>query len=119
MARVALARCLGLREDDIHPDDVPTIAMCGSGGGLWALIAGTGSLLATEEDGLFDCVTYTAGVSGSCWLQILYRSSFTKGSVGALLDHLKARASTHIAYPRRLPLPHLPPDEQVPPERLG
>lgn len=97
--RVALAKYLGLREEDIHPDDVPTIAMCGSGGGLRALIAGTGSLLATEEDGLFDCVTYTAGVSGSCWLQTFYLSSFTKGRVAALVDHLKARASTHIAYP--------------------
>lgn len=97
--RVALARYLGLKEEDIHPDDVPTIAMCGSGGGLRALIAGTGSLLATEEDGLFDCVTYTSGVSGSCWLQAFYLSSFTKGRIAALVDHLKARASIHIAYP--------------------
>ncbi|KFH44545.1 Cytosolic phospholipase A2-like protein [Hapsidospora chrysogenum ATCC 11550] len=97
--RVALARYLGLPEEDIHPDDVPTIAVCGSGGGLRALIAGTGSLLATEEDGLLDCVTYTAGVSGTCWLQAFYLSSFTKGRIAALVDHLKARASTHIAYP--------------------
>lgn len=97
--RMALARYLGLKEEDIHPDDVPTIAMCGSGGGLRALIAGTGSLLATEEDGLFDCVTYTSGVSGSCWLQAFYLSSFTKGRISALVDHLKARASIHIAYP--------------------
>lgn len=99
VARVALAKYLGIPEKDIHPDDVPTIAMCGSGGGLRALIAGTGSMLATEEDGLYDCVTYTSGVSGSCWLQALCLSSFTKGSISALLEHLKARASTHIAYP--------------------
>lgn len=99
IARIGLARYLGLEEDEIHPDDVPTIAMCGSGGGLRALIAGTGSILATEEDGLFDCVTYTSGVSGSCWLQALNLTSFNKGSLSNLLDHLKARASTHIAYP--------------------
>jgi phospholipase A2 len=97
--RVALAKYLELKEEDIHPDDIPTIAMCGSGGGLRALIAGTGSMLATEEDGLFDCVTYTAGVSGSCWLQMLYLSSFTRGRISSLLEHLKARASIHIAYP--------------------
>ena len=97
--RIALARYLGLKEEDIHPDDVPTIAMCGSGGGLRALIAGSGSMLATEEDGLFDCVTYTAGVSGSCWLQTFYLSSLAGGRIDALIDHLKARASTHIAYP--------------------
>ncbi|KAF4447129.1 hypothetical protein F53441_9274 [Fusarium austroafricanum] len=99
VARVGLAKYLGLKEEEVHPDDVPTIAMCGSGGGLRALIAGTGSILATEEDGLFDCVTYTSGVSGSCWLQALNLTSFNQGSLSNLLDHLKARASTHIAYP--------------------
>lgn len=99
VARVALARYLGLQEEEIHPQDVPTIAMCGSGGGLRALVAGTGSLLAADEDGLFDCVTYTSGVSGSCWLQALYLSSLADGSIVALLEHLKSRASTHIAYP--------------------
>ncbi|RDA95159.1 hypothetical protein CP533_1924 [Ophiocordyceps camponoti-saundersi (nom. inval.)] len=99
VVRPALAKYLGLKESDIHPSDVPTIATCGSGGGLRALIAGTGSLLAAEEDGLFDCVTYTSGVSGSCWLQALYLSSIAKGSISALLSHIKARAATHIAYP--------------------
>ncbi|QYS93989.1 Lysophospholipase [Trichoderma simmonsii] len=61
ITRAALANYLGLKEKDINPDDVPTIAMCGSGGGMRALIAGTGSMFATDEDGLFDCVTYTAG----------------------------------------------------------
>ncbi|PTB64002.1 FabD/lysophospholipase-like protein [Trichoderma citrinoviride] len=99
VTRAALAKYLGLEENDIHPEDVPTIAMCGSGGGMRALIAGTGSMYATDEDGLLDCVTYTAGVSGSCWLQMLYLSSIARGSVSALIQHLKARASTHIAYP--------------------
>ncbi|KAK2595917.1 hypothetical protein QQS21_006512 [Conoideocrella luteorostrata] len=97
--RVALAKYLGLNEDDIHPDDIPTIAMCGSGGGLRALVAGTGSLIATEQDGLFDCVTYTAGVSGSCWLQMLLNSSIAGGDFKKLLEHLKARLGIHIAYP--------------------
>lgn len=52
----ALARYLDLKED-IHPDDIPTIAMCGSGGGLRALVAGTSSYLSAQEAGLFDCVT--------------------------------------------------------------
>lgn len=99
IASMALAKYLGLKEEDVHPDDVPTIAMCGSGGGLRALVAGTGSMLATEEDGLFDCVTYTSGVSGSCWLQALYHSSFAEGHLSRVLDHLKARIGVHIAYP--------------------
>jgi phospholipase A2 len=97
--KTALAKYLGIPEEDIHPDDIPTIAMVGSGGGLRALVAGTGSMLATGEDGLFDCVTYTAGVSGSCWLQALYHSSLGGRRLDKMVDHLKARIGIHIAYP--------------------
>ncbi|KAJ5319872.1 hypothetical protein PENANT_c026G01985 [Penicillium antarcticum] len=95
----ALASYLGIAEEDIHPDDVPVIAMCGSGGGLRALVAGTGSYLAAQEAGLWDCVTYTAGVSGSCWLQTLYHSSIAHRDFNKLVDHLKNRLGVHIAFP--------------------
>jgi len=97
--RRALARYLDIPENKIHPDDVPVIAMCGSGGGLRALVAGTSSYLSTYEAGLFDCVTYTAGVSGSCWLQTLYYSNITQRSHARLIRHLKNRLGVHIAYP--------------------
>jgi phospholipase A2 len=73
--------------------------MCGSGGGLRALVAGTGSYLAAQEAGLWDCVTYTAGVSGSCWLQTLYHSSIAHRDFNKLVDHLKNRLGVHIAFP--------------------
>jgi phospholipase A2 len=95
----ALAKYLDLDEKDIHPDDVPVIAMCGSGGGLRALVAGASSYLSSQEAGLFDCVTYTAGVSGSCWLQTLYYSSLAGQDHERLIHHLKARIGTHIAFP--------------------
>ncbi|KAL4867681.1 hypothetical protein BDV12DRAFT_170892 [Aspergillus spectabilis] len=95
----ALSAYLNIPEQDIHPDDVPIISMCGSGGGLRALVAGTGSYLATQEAGLWDCVTYTAGVSGSCWLQILYHSSITGCNFTRLVDHLKNRLGVHMAFP--------------------
>ncbi|KAK0715803.1 acyl transferase/acyl hydrolase/lysophospholipase [Lasiosphaeris hirsuta] len=95
----ALARYLGLEEEDVHPDDVPVIAMCGSGGGLRALVAGTGSFLSSAEDGLFDCTTYMSGVSGSCWLQSLYFSSIAERDLNRAIEHLKARLGVHIAYP--------------------
>lgn len=94
-----LARYLDIPESTIHPDDVPTIAMCGSGGGLRALVAGTSSYLTAQEHGLFDCVTYTAGVSGSCWLQTLYYSNITGQNYAQLIRHLKNRLGVHIAYP--------------------
>jgi cytosolic phospholipase A2 len=95
----ALAKYLEIDEKEIHPDDVPTIAMCGSGGGLRALVAGTSSYLCTHEAGLFDCVTYTAGVSGSCWLQTLFYSSLGKQDHSHMLKHIKSRIGTHIAFP--------------------
>ncbi|KAF2817344.1 FabD/lysophospholipase-like protein [Mytilinidion resinicola] len=97
--RRAISKYLGVAERDIHPEDVPTIAMCGSGGGLRALVAGSSSYLSAHEAGLFDCVTYTAGVSGSCWLQTLYYSSMTGQSHQKLIDHLKNRLGVHIAFP--------------------
>ncbi|KAL9615459.1 MAG: hypothetical protein Q9167_000137 [Letrouitia subvulpina] len=95
----ALARYLGVPEDKMDPEDVPTIAMCGSGGGLRALVAGASSFHSAQEVGLFDCVTYTAGVSGSCWLQALYYSSLGEQKYSTVLNHLKSRIGTHIAYP--------------------
>ncbi|KAI4110072.1 MAG: hypothetical protein L6R37_000205 [Teloschistes peruensis] len=95
----ALAAYLDLPEEEIDPEDVPTIAMCGSGGGLRAMVAGTSSYLCAQEAGLLDCVTYTAGVSGSCWLQALYYSTIGRQNYGTLLNHLKRRIGTHIAYP--------------------
>ncbi|KAI1005984.1 hypothetical protein K3495_g2236 [Podosphaera aphanis] len=95
----ALAKYLSIAEEEIHPDDVPIIAMVGSGGGLRAMVGATGSMLASEQDNLFPCVTYTAGVSGSCWLQALYNSSLGNQKFEDIINHLKARVDTHIAYP--------------------
>lgn len=95
----ALAQYIGISEDEIHPDDIPTIAICGSGGGLRAMVAGTSSLLSTAEDGLFDCATYTAGVSGSCWLQTLFYSSIGRQDHSRIVEHLKHRLGVHIAFP--------------------
>ncbi|KAK4541857.1 hypothetical protein LTR36_007389 [Oleoguttula mirabilis] len=98
----ALARYLGVPESEVHPEDVPIIGMCGSGGGLRALVAGASSYLSAAEDGLFDCATYSAGVSGSCWLQTLYYSSIGRQSHAHIIDHLKDRIGIHIAYPAAL-----------------
>lgn len=95
----ALAKYLDVSESEVDPRDVPVIAMCGSGGGLRALVAGTSSYLSTQEADLFDCVTYTAGVSGSCWLQSLYYSSLGKQNHRRIIDHLKRRINVHIAFP--------------------
>jgi phospholipase A2 len=95
----ALAKYLDVPESEIHPDDVPIIGLCGSGGGLRALVAGASSALCAQQSGLFDCVTYTAGVSGSCWLQTLFNTSIGQQSYERIIEHLKSRINVHIAYP--------------------
>ena len=97
--RHALAQYLEIPLNDIHPDDVPTIAICGSGGGLRALVAGASSYACARQAGLFDCAMYTAGVSGSCWLQCLYFSSLGKQNYRKVLKHLKHRLGVHLAFP--------------------
>jgi len=94
-----LARYLNIPESEIHDDDVPIIATTGSGGGLRAMVAGTGYYQALTEAGLYNCTTYTAGVSGSCWLQALYLTSLGKCSFDRVMEHLKTRINVHIAYP--------------------
>lgn len=95
----ALAKYLEIPENDIHDDDVPVIAVTGSGGGLRAMVAGTGFYQALTNAGLYDCATYTAGVSGSCWLQSLYFTSICDCSFDRVIEHLKTRICIHIAYP--------------------
>ncbi len=47
---------------------VPSIALCGSGGGYRAMISFLGALMACQDTGLLNTSTYLAGVSGSTWL---------------------------------------------------
>ncbi|XP_039605447.1 cytosolic phospholipase A2 gamma-like [Polypterus senegalus] len=51
----------------ISEDQVPVIAVLGSGGGVRAMLSLLGSLSGLQEIGVLDCVTYICGVSGSTW----------------------------------------------------
>uniref|UniRef100_A0A8C1NP24 Cytosolic phospholipase A2 gamma-like n=2 Tax=Cyprinus carpio TaxID=7962 RepID=A0A8C1NP24_CYPCA len=48
-------------------DEVPNIALLGSGGGQRAMVGLLGSLVQLDKAGLLDCVLYLSGVSGSTW----------------------------------------------------
>ncbi|XP_048042750.1 cytosolic phospholipase A2 gamma-like [Megalobrama amblycephala] len=48
-------------------DEVPNIALLGSGGGQRAMVALLGSLVQLQKTGLLDCILYLSGVSGSTW----------------------------------------------------
>nr|XP_023660295.1 cytosolic phospholipase A2-like [Paramormyrops kingsleyae] len=47
--------------------EVPVIAVMGSGGGFRAMVGFAGVMKALFESGVLDCATYIAGLSGSTW----------------------------------------------------
>lgn len=69
-ARDNFARYMGWDPAHVHPDDVPTVAFGGSGGGYRAMLAVMGYSKAMKEVGLWPLLSYIAGVSGSCKLRV-------------------------------------------------
>ncbi|KAI0784211.1 FabD/lysophospholipase-like protein [Abortiporus biennis] len=87
--RKHFAQLFGVHEKDIDERDLPIVALAGSGGGYRAMLNTIGSLIGAESCGLFPCLTYTAGVSGSCWaLSVLY--------TGVAGSHRAQDAAKHI-----------------------
>jgi phospholipase A2 len=65
-ARDHFARYMGWDPAHVHPDDVPTVAFGGSGGGYRAMLAFLGYSRAMKLTGMWPLLSYIAGVSGSC-----------------------------------------------------
>ncbi|XP_074399078.1 cytosolic phospholipase A2 zeta isoform X2 [Zonotrichia albicollis] len=69
----ALKKTLCLKESP-PKDEVPVVAVLGSGGGMRALTSFYGSLAGLQQLGLLDAAMYLCGISGSTWcLSTLYR----------------------------------------------
>ena len=90
--RDAFAKYLGVSPEEVHPDDVPTVAFGGSGGGFRAMLGCLGYCAEMRKMGLWDCLTYVAGVSGSCWSLAAYYT-FGDASMTKVIDHCKKRFS--------------------------
>ncbi|XP_036423196.1 cytosolic phospholipase A2 gamma-like isoform X3 [Colossoma macropomum] len=65
--RKSVLQCLNQHKIFCREDEVPNIAVLGSGGALRAMVGLLGSLSQLKEDGLLDCIMYLSGVSGSTW----------------------------------------------------
>uniref|UniRef100_A0A3B4BLG1 Phospholipase A2, group IVC (cytosolic, calcium-independent) n=1 Tax=Pygocentrus nattereri TaxID=42514 RepID=A0A3B4BLG1_PYGNA len=65
--RKTVLQCLKQNGISCSEDEVPNIALLGSGGGLRAMIALLGLVSQLKEEGLLDCIMYLSGVSGSTW----------------------------------------------------
>ncbi|KAG9324934.1 hypothetical protein KVV02_005173 [Mortierella alpina] len=93
----AFAKFIGVKESEVHENDIPVVAIAGSGGGYRAMISSLGYMTAAKKAGLFDCTMYMAGVSGSCWMIAQYltlgQRSFTK-----TMEHFKQSLNTPIAH---------------------
>uniref|UniRef100_A0A8D0BUB3 Phospholipase A2 group IVF n=1 Tax=Salvator merianae TaxID=96440 RepID=A0A8D0BUB3_SALMN len=70
-----LKKVLRLREDP-DKNEVPVIAVLGSGGGIRALTSFYGSLYGLQQLNLLDSIAYLSGISGSTWcMSMLYQDS--------------------------------------------
>ncbi len=92
--REAFARYLGLELESVHPDDVPTVSFGGSGGGFRAMIGTLGYCEEMRRAGLWDCLTYVSGVSGSCWSLAAYYT-FGGASMTKVIEHCKTRLAPY------------------------
>ncbi|OXB72479.1 UNVERIFIED_CONTAM: hypothetical protein H355_002750 [Colinus virginianus] len=90
----ALKRVFHL-ERDLHAHEVPVIAVMATGGGLRAMSAMFGHLLALQKLNLLDCVTYLSGASGSTWtLADLYEhADWSQRSLEGPLRAVKAQVT--------------------------
>ncbi|XP_051476317.1 cytosolic phospholipase A2 zeta isoform X3 [Apus apus] len=69
----ALRKALHLKQSP-PKDEVPVVAVLGSGGGMRALTSFYGSLAGLQQLGLLDAAMYLCGISGSTWcLSTLYQ----------------------------------------------
>jgi phospholipase A2 len=94
----SLHRFLGLPPDEIvDPRDVPLVSLGGSGGGYRVMYGFAGFISAAKKSGLWDCITWTAGVSGSCWTIAAYYT-IARHDISKLIDHYMTVAS-ELAHP--------------------
>ena len=88
--RNAFAEYVGVSKEEVREEDIPIVAIAASGGGYRAMTNTTGSLVGAKETGLLDCISYMAGISGSCWaLGVLYSGIPNRGA-GEIPDPLVA-----------------------------
>ncbi|WAO96775.1 Lysophospholipase [Fusarium falciforme] len=83
--------------ETVDPRDVPLVALGGSGGGYRAMYGLTGFISAAKKLGLWDCITWVAGVSGSCWTLAAYYT-IARHDISRLVQHYLTVAS-ELAHP--------------------
>ncbi|CCF51639.1 hypothetical protein NDA11_000770 [Ustilago hordei] len=83
--------------EHVDPRDVPLVALGGSGGGYRAMYGFAGFIAAAKRSGLWDCISWAGGVSGSCWTLAAYYT-IAYQDADRLVRHYLAVAS-ELAHP--------------------
>ncbi|XP_036421435.1 cytosolic phospholipase A2 gamma-like [Colossoma macropomum] len=90
--RETILQCLKQHGLSCSEDEVPNIAVLGSGGGLRAMVGLLGLLSQLKEDRLLDCIMYLCGVSGSTWCMVsLYKEPDWSTKLKTLKDNIVHR----------------------------
>lgn len=86
----------------LSPDNIPSIGVACSGGGLRAAIAALGLLRGLAKIGLLDAVSYAAGTSGSTWTLASWfvhdkRFASSNANLDQLTDYLRPRMANTLS----------------------
>ncbi|XP_076866629.1 cytosolic phospholipase A2 gamma-like isoform X2 [Brachyhypopomus gauderio] len=98
--RATVQQCLQKHNIPCSLDEVPNIAVLGSGGGERAMIGLLGSLSQLGEEGLLDCIMYLSGVSGSTWcMSSVYKEPDWSTKMETVKQNIIQRlVSGHVSY---------------------
>ncbi|NXB37004.1 PA24E phospholipase, partial [Eulacestoma nigropectus] len=81
-------------DEDLQEDEVPVVAVVTAAGGVRSMTAMFGSLLALQELGVLDCVSYISGLSATTWtMSKLYEDANwsqkdLRGPIGDIRKHV-------------------------------
>ncbi|KAM6392435.1 cytosolic phospholipase A2 epsilon-like [Pluvialis apricaria] len=81
-------------DEDLQEDEVPVVAVMTTAGGVRSMTSMFGSLLALQELGVLDCVSYISGLSATTWtIAKLYEDTNWsqkdfRGPVGDIRKHV-------------------------------
>ncbi|XP_009886280.1 PREDICTED: cytosolic phospholipase A2 epsilon-like [Charadrius vociferus] len=81
-------------DEDLQEDEVPVVAVMTTAGGVRSMTSMFGSLLALQELGVLDCVSYISGLSATTWTMAkLYEDTNwsqkdLRGPIGDIRKHV-------------------------------
>ncbi|NXD22665.1 PA24E phospholipase, partial [Spelaeornis formosus] len=80
-------------DEDLQEDEVPVVAVVTAAGGVRSMTAFFGSLLALQELGVLDCVSYISGLSATTWtMSKLYEdANWSQKDLSGPIDGIRER----------------------------